>query len=171
MSRPNDGEDRLRAYIGELGGAALGARLRRLSERIDREIAVLYAQRGEAMEQRWLSPLDLIDRFGPLSVGQLAQALGVTHVAISQVREQLERAGLVSLHPDPADGRRRLLSLSEEGRALVARLRPLWDAMAGSARDLDAEAGGTVAALARLEAALDRASVAERARPWIDRKG
>jgi DNA-binding MarR family transcriptional regulator len=168
MSSSPDLDRQLRAYMAELGGAALGARLRRLSERIDREIAALYAARGETMEQRWLSPLDLLDRFGPLSVGQMAQALGVSHVAISQVREQLERSGLVRLDPDHADGRRRLLSLSDKGRALVARLRPLWNAMVASAKALDAEAGGTVAALGRLEAALDRASVLERAGPWLD---
>lgn len=160
--------DDLRAYTTQAGGAALGARLRRLSERIDREVGALYAARGEKMEQRWFGTLDLLDRFGPLAVVQLSQALGVTHVAVSQVRESLERAGLIRLERDPADARRRLLSLSEEGRALVARLRPLWQALSESARALDAEAGGVVALLDRLEQALDRSSVAERARPWLE---
>jgi len=160
--------DEIRAYIAQAGGAALGARLRRLSERIDREVGALYAARGEGMEQRWFGTLDLLDRFGPLGVTQLAQALGVTHVAISQVRESLERAGLIRLDADPADARRRLLSLSAAGRALVDRLRPLWDALNNSARARDAEAGGVVAILDQLEKALDSASVAERARPWLD---
>jgi DNA-binding MarR family transcriptional regulator len=158
----------LRRFTNQAGGAALGARLRRLSERIDREVGALYAARGEAMEQRWYGVLNLLDRFGPLGVVQLAQAMGVTHVAVSQVREALERAGLIALAPDPADARRRLLSLSAKGRDLVARLRPLWDALANSARELDAEAGGVVAALDRLEKALDATSVADRAKPWLD---
>jgi DNA-binding MarR family transcriptional regulator len=161
-------DEELRRHMDDAGGAALGARLRRLSERIDREVGALYAAHGEAMEQRWFGTLHLLDRYGPLSVVQLAQALGVSHVAISQVRAALEQAGLVHLEADPADARRRMLSLSDKGRGLVQRLRPIWDALTNSARELDAEAGGVVAALDRLEKALDRASVGERARPWID---
>jgi MarR family transcriptional regulator, organic hydroperoxide resistance regulator len=159
--------DALKNYTTRAGGAALGARLRRLSERIDREIAQVYAEHGERVEQRWFGALDLLDRFGPLTGGELAGALGITHVSISQTRDSLDRAGLVSSEPDAADGRRRILKLTDAGQALVGRLRPLWDALSDSARDLDAEAGGVVAALDRLERALDRASVIERARTSV----
>jgi DNA-binding MarR family transcriptional regulator len=159
--------DEPRGHTDRADGAALGARLRRLSERIDRELAALYAARGEAIEQRWFGTLDLLDKFGPLSVGELAEAMGITHVSVSQTRQSLQDAGLVALEGDPNDRRRRLLQLTPAGRALVDRLRPLWDALSSSARELDAEAGGVVAVLDRLEAALDRASVAARAEPWL----
>ena len=63
---------------------------------------------------------------------------------------------------DPDDARRRALALSPSGEALVAQLRPLWDAFDDAARELDAEAGGVTKALARLEQALARRSLHER---------
>jgi len=146
----------------QVGGAAIGARLRRLSERIDREANAIYAACGVDFEQRWYGVLSLLDERGSLSVVDIARLLGVTHVAVSQVRRDLMGAGLVMATPDEADGRRRTLSLSEEGRALVLRLQPMWDALNRAAEGLNAEAGDPSAALDRLQAALDRASLGNR---------
>ncbi|HYE42306.1 MAG TPA: MarR family transcriptional regulator [Caulobacteraceae bacterium] len=152
------------AYARSLGAAAIGGRLRRLSERIDREAGRLYAEAGVKFEQRWFGVLNLLHRYGALSVGELAGALGVSHASISQIRDSLQRAGLVSATPDPDDARSRRLTLSVEGVALYASLRPLWDALDAVAVELDREAGGVVALLDRLEDALDRRSLVERAR-------
>lgn len=42
---------------------------------------------------------------GPHSVGQLAEAIGVSRPAVSQLVDHLERHGMVERHPDPADRR------------------------------------------------------------------
>jgi hypothetical protein len=57
------------------------ARLRRLSERIDREVGALYAARGEKMEQRWFGTLDLLDRF--LGVTLAHGVTGIPYVVIT----------------------------------------------------------------------------------------
>lgn len=151
-------------YIRQSGAAALGARLRRLSERIDRDAGRLYVELGVRFEQRWFGVLNQLDLHGPRSVGDLAAALGVTHVAVSQVRQALVAEGLVAEARDPRDRRSRVLELTADGQALVRRLTPAWAALAAAAIDLNAEAQDAVAALARLEAALGRASILERAR-------
>lgn len=156
--------DALTTYAQDQGAAAIGARLRRLSERIDREAARLYADLGVHFEQRWFGPLDLLGRFGPLSVGEIARALGISHVSVSQTRDSLQRAGLVSAEPDPADARSRKLRLTAHGEALRAELGPVWEALNAVAVELDREAGGVVAVLDRLDATLDRQSVDQRAR-------
>lgn len=145
-----------------LGGAVIGAHLRRLSERIDREANRIYAQLGVAFEQRWMGVLDQLARRGPMSVNALARELGISHPSVSQTRSSLLAAGLVADRPDPSDGRRRSLHLTDQGEALVRRLRPVWNALDQAGRELDAEAGEAVAVLTRLEAALDRQSIAER---------
>lgn len=150
-------------YPRSAGGAAIGARLRRLSERIDREASSLYADLGVDFEQRWFGIVDRLARQGPMTVGELSAVLGVTHAAISQTRSALEARGLVDAAPDPADGRRRVLSLTAEGRDLVARLRPVWKVLDQVAEELNAEAGDAVVVLDRLEAALTRESLQARA--------
>ncbi|RYG81768.1 MAG: MarR family transcriptional regulator, partial [Alphaproteobacteria bacterium] len=44
-------------YSRSFGGAALGARLRRASERIDRDGTRVYATRDVRFEQRWYGVL------------------------------------------------------------------------------------------------------------------
>ena len=117
------GNHELSNYTSRAGGAALGARLRRISERIDREAAQLYAELGVKFEQRWYGTLNLLDQFGSLTVGELAEALGISHVSVSQTRDSLHKAGFVETTADPEDARRRMLHLSKKGRALVNRLR------------------------------------------------
>jgi DNA-binding MarR family transcriptional regulator len=149
-------------YSRDCGGAAIGARLRRLSEAIDRDAGLAYRDLGIEFEQRWFGLLNLLDRFGPLSVGQIAASLRITHVAVSQSRASLETRALIAAASDKADARRRLLSLTPKGMALVASLRPLWRAMDHAAQGLNDEADDVVKALDILEAALARRSMRQR---------
>ena len=159
-----DARTELSNYTSRAGGAAIGARLRRLSERIDREAAQFYAEQGVEFEQRWYGTLNLLDQFGSLTVGELAEALGISHVSVSQTRDSLHKAGFVETTADPEDARRRMLRLSKKGRTLVNRLRPTWTALSAAAEALDREAGGVVAMLDRLERALEKQSIGDRAR-------
>ena len=54
------------------------------------------------------------------------------------------------------------IALTAQGDTLVARLAPLWQALADSAEALNAEAGNVVALLDRLDDALDRQSLFDR---------
>ena len=147
----------------EQGGAAIGARLRRLSERIDRDAERIYADSGVEFEQRWMAPLRLLSLHGPLSVGEIASALGISHASVSQARQSLNKAGLISWTFDPEDGRSRKLHLTPAGQELTAQLTPIWKALMAAGAELDKEAGSIVAALEQLDRALDRSSLHERA--------
>lgn len=142
-------------YVAAAGRAAIGARLRRLSERLDGEARRVYAAEGFVFEQRWLGVLDILSE-GPRTVGELAAMLGVSHPSVSETRRSLVGAGLVEGTPDGRDRRRQSLTLTEAGVRLVAELRPLWAVLDTVAVELDSEAGGLTAVLVKLEAALDR---------------
>lgn len=156
MSDPED-------YSRGFGGEALAARLRRVSDRIDRDGARVYAARGIRFEQRWYGALrQLVEHDRPMGVGEIAAILRITHVSVSEASRSMEKAGLIVSRASPEDGRRRLLELTEQGRAMAARLAPLWDAFNTAARELDAEAGHLVRLLDQLDDALDRRSMFER---------
>ena len=55
---------------------------------------------------------------GPLTAASLAAAEQVTHQAVTQNLSELKRAGLVETAPDPDDGRKKLISITEAGKAL-----------------------------------------------------
>lgn len=150
------------SYSRVAGGAAIGARLRGLSERFDRETAQIYAAQGFRFEQRWFGTLNQIVLNGPMTVSAIAEALGVTHVSVSQARKALEDAGLLHATSDTTDARRRLLALTPQGDVLAASLAPLWKALSDSAEELNAEAGNLVHLLDRLEDALDAHTLSDR---------
>lgn len=143
-------------------GAAIGAQLRRLSERIDRDVGRVYAHLGINFEQRWFGILKQIVQNGPMTVGDLAAALRITHVSVSQSLRSLEAAGYIRALPDPKDARRRRQSLTPEGAALVYRLTPLWLAMNHEAEALNREADDVAERLDRLDRALDSRSLFDR---------
>jgi len=150
-------------YSRAARGAALGARLRRLSERIDRDGTRVYAALGVRFEQRWFGLLNQVLLTGPMTVGEIAAALCVTHVSVSQARRSLEAAGLVESLSDDEDGRRRPIALTTAGQALVDELAPIWQALNESAEELNREAGDIVALLDRLDDALESLSLFDRA--------
>jgi DNA-binding MarR family transcriptional regulator len=60
--------------------------------------------------------LGRLDREGPRSVSDLAAAEHMRPQSMAQTVADLEREGCVSRTPDPADGRRALVSLTAHGR-------------------------------------------------------
>lgn len=155
-------------FTRDAGGGALGARLRRLSEQIDRDAMRVYAARGILFEQRWFGPLNQIVLNGPMTIGEIAERLRITHVSVSQAARSLEAAGFVASRSDTADGRRRVISLTPKGQAQVRELAPLWAAFEKAAAALEEEAGGIVSILARLDDALARMPLFDRISGLLD---
>lgn len=138
-------------YPTRVGGGAIGARLRRLSARIDADATRAYVALGIDFEQRWFGVLNQLAINGTMTVTDIAATLGITHVSVSQTRQSLQKEGLIVSDRDGGDARRRTLRLSEEGKEFVSRLEPIWRAYEDAARELDMEAGGAVRALDKLE--------------------
>lgn len=151
-------------YTRKYGPAAIGARLRRLSESIDEDAGRIYVELGIDFQQRWVGILEQLHERGAQPVGELAASLGIRHSSVSQTRRSLEEAGLVESQVDPQDGRSRLLRLSASGKELVRRLQPLWKTLNATSLELDAEADHVIAALDRLDRALERLSLYDRVR-------
>jgi DNA-binding MarR family transcriptional regulator len=69
-----------------------------------------------------LSQLGIVSRLrrdGPATAASLAAAEHVSQQAIAQILAGLKRAGLVGSTPDPADGRKCLLEVTNAGHALI----------------------------------------------------
>lgn len=69
-------------------------------------------------------------RDGQVTVGELAARLGLTLPTVSGVLADLDRAGLVERHPDPADRRRTIVGITPGQAAVIGR----W--LDGAARPL-----------------------------------
>jgi len=85
----------------------------------------------------------------PPTVGELATILTIERSALGQTLRPLERDGLVELHRDERDGRRRPIALTATGEKAVSAARPYW----AQAHDLFERYFGS-AALAELRTTL-----------------
>jgi DNA-binding MarR family transcriptional regulator len=66
-----------------------------------------------------LSVLGLLNRRGPMSAGELAWAERVQPQSLTRTLAALEVRAEIHRHPDPADRRRSVLSITEPGKAIL----------------------------------------------------
>ncbi|MDA8436294.1 MAG: MarR family transcriptional regulator [Actinomycetales bacterium] len=87
--------------------------------------AVDQALRHHHLSRAGREALAVLEGAGaPLSPTTIAQRLIVTTASVTSLLDTLERRGLVERRPDPADRRRLLVAITDEGRALVDQFLP-----------------------------------------------
>lgn len=151
-------------FLQQLGVTALGTRLRRLFEALNVSVSETY--RTElGFEQRWFALTLLLYGRSDISVQQAADALGTSHVAVTQVVKAMEAHGLLKRRRSDEDARVVLLSLTEEGRRVADAVKQISSRVDQAAMALiDEAAPGFLDNLTNLENAL-------RDTPFKDRLG
>ncbi|MBK7143246.1 MAG: MarR family transcriptional regulator/GNAT family N-acetyltransferase [bacterium] len=149
--------------IKELGPLALGSRLRRLSERLMRDITRVYDAQQVEFEPRWFAVTYLLNKEGAMNVTAIARALGLTHPAINQIADAMVKRGLLVGHKGKSDERQRMLSLTPKARETVKRLTPVWEEIEAANRELLRSAGKDLLTMVTLiEKDLDRTDMYQR---------
>ena len=116
-------------YIAQLGLVALGSRMRAVSDRLYATADEVYRITGLDLQGRWLPLLRVLHDRGPQTVGEIAEAVGQTHSAISQLADRLVEQDWVRVEADPADRRRRRLALTPRAEAQMREAKGLWRAI------------------------------------------
>ncbi|MFJ8196661.1 MarR family winged helix-turn-helix transcriptional regulator [Streptomyces sp. NPDC096152] len=120
----------------------------RLRRRI-REVA-----RDEDLTPSQVSALTLVGKHGAATASALASAEGVRPQSMATILAALEQHGLIRRSPDPADGRRQLVALTESGRERIEddrQVREEWLARALADRYTEDERQTLLEAFALLE--------------------
>lgn len=143
----------------------LGTQLRRLLDRLERDVADLGAELGlEAHRPRYSPVVRAVIAHGPLTIRGIADATGVTHSAASQTVAQMRRDGWLEAARG-TDGRERVVDLTDRARRLLPLLAEEWRRTEAAVATLDAELPVPLSELLTLaETALDRRSLRERMR-------
>ena len=133
-------------FLKSMGHLALGSRLKRIGTLLQSATqASFYDDYCDAPAAQ-MPLLAALDRLGPLSVGELAQALGVAQPGVSRMAGALGDAGLIEPAPaDESDRRVKRLRLTERGAALVDEAkRALWPKIEGTVAALCADLSGSL---------------------------
>lgn len=97
-----------------MGGVKTGSLAHELRETVGRLVRRLRAEPG-SLPVGQTSVLARLDREGPHGTSDLAAAERMRPQSMAQTVRELEAAGWVSRHPDPADGRRTLVEITPAG--------------------------------------------------------
>lgn len=156
-------------FFDQLGSAALGSRLRRMSDLMTAQAAEVYALYHVAFEPRWFPVFYTVAAQPGLHVGDIAERIGQTHAAVSQVVKELVKQELVSVQRGEADLRRSVVALTEQGAAV-------WPALQQQTADVRQATEALLAetrhnlwlALGEMEYAVARQSLASRVKQVRD---
>lgn len=132
-------EDVVRA----LGFLCLGTRLRRIGERLQADTQRLLDELGVPVPSSQYPILAALDRLGPLTVGELAQAVGVAQPGVTRGLPRLVELGLIETTQPPDDQRRRIVALTVDGQRLVdVARRTVWPRVERAVADLCGDLSG-----------------------------
>ncbi|MDH5529983.1 MAG: MarR family transcriptional regulator [Paracoccaceae bacterium] len=150
--------------VRQIGYLALGSRLRRIGERLQAETYSLIAARGIPLQGNHYPLLFALEESGPLTIGDLATALGISQPGVTRIVGQLTRLGAVSARSGKSDQRQKVVSLTEKGKTLVELGRQeIWPQVLECITDiLDGQRGPILDQLDHLEDALQAQSFLDR---------
>jgi DNA-binding MarR family transcriptional regulator/N-acetylglutamate synthase-like GNAT family acetyltransferase len=150
--------------LSDLGVLFLGSRLKRLGDRLQTEAGAILQAMDLAVQPAQQPLLAVLRREGPRTVGSIAQHLRLSQPTATRAVQALLDQGLVEVSKAGRDQRLKLMSLTAAGEALMERLeRDLWPRVEAAAIGLcDGRHLELMEAIAKIEAALDRRSLADR---------
>lgn len=156
-------EDIVRAF----GFLTLGSRLKRIGERLQADTQRIMDDMDVPLQASQYPFLAALDRLGPLTIGELADAVGITQPGATRSLAQLIRLGLVKARQAPEDQRRKIITLTKKGRKLIdISKRDVWPRIENAVTDLCGKLSGPLLKqLASIEDGLAEKPLDRRGRP------
>lgn len=149
--------------VKQLGELALATRLKRLSERLMHDVGQIYHEQGFDFDPRWFALLQLIKKRHSIPVVDASQVLRISHPAVVQLANQLEKRKIIATSKDKEDGRKRNLVLTDKGKELLNSLAPILKNIEEANRDyLESTGYDVLSIIEKLEKALEKQSMYER---------
>ncbi len=123
--------------LKERGHLFLGSRLKRLAERMQADVAVVAERAGLSIQPSQYALLATLDRHGPLTIGELTQAMEVSQPTVTRSVSRLVEVGLIEVRKVRRDQRHKTISLSATGEEALERSRRLvWPQIEAAAMEI-----------------------------------
>lgn len=152
--------------VKALGLLCLGTRMKRIGERLQSQTQAIVDAVAPDISAGQYPLFGAVDRLGPLTVGELAAALGISQPGTTRMVNQLVALGYLQVAPGAEDQRRKVVDLSARGRALVdiSKLET-WPKVESAVADLcRGLEGPLLQQLAAIEDGLEAESLSSRSR-------
>ena len=130
--------------LSELNLFSLGDSLKKLGEKIQREITEVSKKRDEDFDSKLFPVLFYLNKFKKSTVQNLADALQITHPAVINHLKKLKELNLVELKSGKQDKRQTHSTLTEKGENLFIKWQELFSDIENVNKDLVDELGNDV---------------------------
>jgi DNA-binding MarR family transcriptional regulator len=126
-------------FYQSLGFLVFGSRLKRLGDLFINDVSAVYKAHNIPFDASWFPVFYILSRKNEVSIKDIADELGTSHSAASQMVSNLEEKGLVKTSTSAEDGRRKVVSFTAKGNKLLQKIRPVWEALEQAMHQLAAE--------------------------------
>lgn len=113
-------------YMKSLASLSLGSRLKRLSEQLFADVSIIYNEVGLKLNPNYFLLMNLIHQQGAMSITQIAEALAISHPAVSKLASKMIQEGYLIKRPHSTDKRTSNLSLTPQSVHIIAQGAPTW---------------------------------------------
>ncbi|MFI0842737.1 MarR family winged helix-turn-helix transcriptional regulator [Mesorhizobium sp. IMUNJ 23232] len=154
-------EDIVRSF----GFLTLGTRMKRIGERLQADTQRIIDEAGLPVQTAHYPYLAAIDRQGPLTIGELTVAVGISQPGVTRTVSQLAALDFLEVRPSPDDQRRRVVELTPAGEEIVRRSKEhIWPRIEAAVKNLCEDLSGPLLhQLAAIEQGLADAPLDRRA--------
>jgi DNA-binding MarR family transcriptional regulator len=154
-------EDIVRGF----GFLTLGTRMKRIGERLQSDTQRIIDEAGLPIQTAQYPYLAAIDRQGPLTIGELTVAVGISQPGVTRTVSQLAAQGFLEVRASPDDQRRRVVGLTPAGEEIVLRSKAyVWPRIEAAVKNLCEDLSGPLLLqLAAIEQGLADAPLDRRA--------
>ncbi|MGE5682446.1 MAG: GNAT family N-acetyltransferase [Bacillota bacterium] len=149
---------------------ALATRLRRLSDRLSKDVSLIYKKLNIDFEAKWFTLIYLLKNNSPVTITQAAADLGISHTAVKLLAGELIKKEYLTSEKGSEDERQRLIFITPKGRELCEKLATVWKEIEFANRELLIHsAPDFLSEIDRIEEELDKISIYERV--WTNLNG
>lgn len=150
--------------VRNFGFLTLGSRMKRIGERLQADTQRIMDEMGADLQASQYPFLAAVDRLGPLTLGDLAVAVGITQPGATRSLAQLVKLGLLDARQAKDDQRRKVITLTKKGQRLVdSAKQDVWPRIEAAVRDLCGDLSGPLLPqLAAIEEGLEERPLAKR---------
>jgi len=150
-------------FYSKAGQMALGSRLRQLGDRLMSDAEKTYKTYEVEIDPRWFPVFYMLTTKENAGITELAEDIGQTHPAVSQVVRSMIKMGIVATQKCSTDARINKVALTDKGKEIAMRLAPQCEDVNTAVEELFREAGSNLwSELDAIERELDEKGIHQR---------
>ena len=130
-----------KAQFPDLEELSIPGRIKKIGEGLQKDVALLFNGLNIKFDPKWFALCKLLADSGSAPINEISTLLGLTHPAIVQLVNELEKNNIVESSKDVDDKRKRIVTLTAKGKDILKSALPLIEVIDESVIELCKSSG------------------------------